>query len=168
LSRKRRFGPGLSAKVRKNSPSISSLGVIDRDGRPWHFSLSFDGKGSDEMPRKKAHPENSGKAPDPEYGFELPLRMTVEGKTGSGEDFQEETVLDYMSYKTALFELKNEVVPGTPLKLIISLPPKLSEKKRLCLAVRGHVDLVRASNNRMAPSVTLKLGSRYIIKPDES
>ena len=99
-------------------------------------------------------------------GFELGLPMRVLGRDTSGRDFEERTVLETMSPAEAAFELRNPIERGTDLKLIVSLPPKLSEAGELNLVIRGRVvSLASAGHGRSGLRVSLKLESRYIIKP---
>ena len=92
--------------------------------------------------------------------------MRVLGRDTSGRDFEERTVLETMSPAEAGFELRSPIERGTDLKLIVSLPPKLSEAGELNLVIRGRVvSLASAGQGRSGQRVSLKLESRYIIKP---
>lgn len=100
--------------------------------------------------------------------FNLPLPTLVEGKDASGRSFQERTVLFYISHHGASFNMKNTALLGSPLKLIIDLPPSLAEDKSLKLVIRGRIALVEA--NESSPSkqrVSLRFESRYLIQTDE-
>ncbi len=93
--------------------------------------------------------------------------MTVQGRDPSGHDFEEETVLDYMSHSQASFVLKNAVIRESQLKLIIGLPPKLSEDQDLKLIIRGRVAfLERSREGDASQRVSLALESKYVIKPE--
>jgi hypothetical protein len=99
-------------------------------------------------------------------GFELGLPMRVLGHDADGRDFEERTVLQTMSHTSAAFELRSPVARGSELKLIVSLPPKLSEAGDLTLVIRGRIlSLVTAGPDGKLPRVLLKLESRYVIKP---
>lgn len=101
-----------------------------------------------------------------ENGFNMSLPMLVEGTDAAGVEFKEETILSFMSHKMATFDLKAPVLAGTKLKLIVALPPRLSEGDDLKLAVRGDVFLVEASpEDQSKQRVFLNLESRYIISP---
>jgi len=92
--------------------------------------------------------------------------MTVQGRDPSGRDFEEETVLDYMSHTQASFVLKNAVSRESQLRLIIDLPPKLSEDRDLKLIIRGRVAFLEHRREGDASRrVSLALESRYVIKP---
>jgi hypothetical protein len=93
--------------------------------------------------------------------------MTVQGRDPAGRDFEEETVLDYMSHSHASFILKNVVIRESQLKLIIGLPPKLSEDRDLKLIIRGRVAfLERRREGEASQRISLALESRYVIKPE--
>ena len=105
--------------------------------------------------------------PGDEHGFKLALPMMVQGRDPSGRDFEEETVLDYMSHSHASFVLKNTVIRESQLRLVISLPPKLSEDRDLKLIIRGRVAfLERRRGGDASLRVSLALDSRYVIKPE--
>jgi hypothetical protein len=108
-----------------------------------------------------------GKPRGDERGFQLNLPAKVTGRDASGREFEEETKVDFMSQAAATFDLKTPVIQGGELKLILSLPQKLSEDKDLKLAVRGRIAYMeRRQAGSGAAKVFLKLESRYIIKPD--
>jgi hypothetical protein len=94
--------------------------------------------------------------------------MRVLGHDASGRDFEERTVLETMSFATAVFELRNPVIRGADLKLIVKLPPKLSEADELNLAIRGRIVSVGpAGPEGKGRRVSLKLESRYVIRPSK-
>jgi hypothetical protein len=99
-------------------------------------------------------------------GFELGLPMRVVGRDRSGRDFEERTVLETMSHTEAAFELRSPTARGADLKLVVSLPRKLSDGGELNLVIRGRViSLASAGQGRSGQRVSLKLESRYVIKP---
>jgi len=98
-------------------------------------------------------------------GFELGLPMRVLGRDTSGRDFEERTVLETMSHAEAVFALRSPIARGTDLRLVVSLPPKLSDAGELNLVIRGRVvSLVSAGQRTPHQRVALKLESRYVIK----
>jgi hypothetical protein len=118
------------------------------------------------MLKKGLSPATTGSRPGNEHGFKLALPMTVQGRDPSGGDFEEETVLDYMSHSQASFVLKNTVSRESQLRLIIDLPPKLSEDRDLKLIIRGRVGFLEHRLEVDASRrVFLVLESRYVIKP---
>jgi hypothetical protein len=118
------------------------------------------------MLKKGLSPATTRSRPGDEHGFKLALPMTVQGRDPSGRDFEEETVLDYMSHSRASFVLKNTVSRESQLRLIVDLPPKLSEDRDLKLIIRGRVAfLERHHEGDASRRVSLALESRYVIKP---
>jgi hypothetical protein len=99
-------------------------------------------------------------------GFELGLPMRVMGRDASGRDFEERTVLRIMSHASAAFDLRRLVIRGSDLKLIVSLPPKLSAAGDLNLVIRGRIiSIGTTGRDGKGRRVSLKLESRYVIKP---
>ena len=91
--------------------------------------------------------------------------MRVLGRDTSGRDFEERTVLETMSHAEAVFALRSPIARGTDLRLVVSLPPKLSDAGELNLVIRGRVvSLVSAGQRTPHQRVALKLESRYVIK----
>jgi hypothetical protein len=104
-----------------------------------------------------------------EQGFSIPLQTVVEGKNSSGSEFNEKTVLNYISHNGSSFWMANSVPVGSELKLVIDLPPKLSEEKNLKLIVKGRVVFIEAPKDQdLRHRVSLKFENKYIIKDDES
>jgi len=119
------------------------------------------------MLRKEPSPATTRRRPGDEHGFKLALPMTVQGRDPAGRDFEEVTVLDYMSHSHASFILKNAVIRESQLRLIISLPPKLSEDQDLKLIIRGRITfLERRREGEASQRISLALESRYVIKQE--
>jgi len=109
------------------------------------------------------HHKASGK------GFKLPLPALVEGRDSNGQPFQEKTTLSYISYQGSSFWLMNSVFVGSELRLIIDLPPNLSEEQSLQLIIKGRVAFVEATNGKDSKErVSLQFDSKYIIKENVS
>jgi hypothetical protein len=103
-----------------------------------------------------------------EKGFSIPLNTQIQGKDPEGNEFNEKTVLSYISHSGSSFWMANAVVEGSQLKLIIDLPPKLSDEKNLKLIIKGRVVFVEAPKNEdPRHRVSLKFENKYIIKDDE-
>lgn len=150
--------------MRGKSPFISSLEVIDRTGATCDFSIAKE-KEETMMP-KGTPPEPVRTATREGPGFELGLPMRVLGRDVSGREFEERTILQMMSHASAAFELRSPVLRGSDLKLIVSLPPKLSDAGDLNLVIRGSIVSVGpAGPDGKGRRISLKLESRYIIKP---
>jgi hypothetical protein len=104
-----------------------------------------------------------------EQGFSIPLQTLVEGRDVSGREFNEKTVLNYISHNGSSFWMANSVPVGSELKLIIDLPPKLSEEKDLKLIIKGRVVFVEAPKDQdPRHRVSLKFENKYIIKDEET
>jgi hypothetical protein len=105
---------------------------------------------------------------DGEHGFSIPLNTQIQGKDTSGQEFNEKTTLSYISHNGSSFWMANCVAEGSELKLIIDLPPKLSDEKNLKLIIKGRVVFVEAPKNEdPRHRVSLKFENKYIIKDDE-
>ncbi len=103
-----------------------------------------------------------------EQGFNIPLQTQIIGQDSKGNDFHEKTVLAYISHNGSSFWMVNDVVEGSELKLVIDLPPKLSDEKKLKLIIKGKVVFVEAPKNEdHRYRVSLKFDNKYIIEDDE-
>jgi hypothetical protein len=148
-----------------NSPLISSKGVIDRPDWAWHFRLSTKEKEADMLSKLSSSP--FGKTERKDQIFNLPLPTVVEGRDAAGRQFQEKTVLYYISHKGASFNLTNLVVLGSKLKLFIDLPSAMAEDKNLKLVINGKVALVEANHSSsLKQRVSLRFENKYFIKED--
>ena len=72
-----------------------------------------------------------------EWLFELPLSVLVEGNISRGKKFKEETILQNISSGGAYFCLDSGVTVGSKLKLVIEVPDKLTEGKKVKLSLGG-------------------------------
>lgn len=112
-------------------------------------------------------PFQPGKTDRKDQIFNLPLPTVVEGKTATGISFQEKTVLFYISHHGATFNLSHSIALGSKLKLIIDLPPSLSDDKNLKLVINGKVALVEANRSHASKQrVSLRFENKYFIKAD--
>jgi hypothetical protein len=103
-----------------------------------------------------------------EYGFSMPLDIRIHGKDTQGEDFNEKTVLTYISHNGSSFWMANSIAEGSELKLIVDLPPKLADDKNLKLIIKGRIVFVEAPKNKNPKHrVSLKFENKYIIKDEE-
>lgn len=100
-------------------------------------------------------------------GFAFPLPTLVVGLNACGKEFTEDTVLSYINHLGSSFCLNNPVSIGTRLKLIIHLPEKLSQDKKLKLVIRGKVAKAEVFRERPAgQKVTVRFEGKYVIKPE--
>jgi c-di-GMP-binding flagellar brake protein YcgR len=72
-----------------------------------------------------------------EWRFDLPLKTVIEGKLPAGKTFHEETKLENISSGGAYFCLDSGVVVGSKLNLMIELPDKLTDGKKMKLWIGG-------------------------------
>jgi hypothetical protein len=108
-----------------------------------------------------------GKAEGKDQIFNLPLPTVVEGRDASGRAFQEKTVLFYISHQGASFNLASPVALGSKLKLVIDLPPSLSDDQNLKLIINGRVALVEANHSHPSRQrVSMRFENKYFIKAD--
>jgi len=118
-----------------------------------------------DMPAKSLLTPGTGERKD--QIFNLPLPTVVEGRDAAGRSFQEKTVLFYISYHGASFNLSRPVTIGSRLKLLIDLPPSLAEDQNLKLVINGRVALVEANDSRhQRHRVSLRFENKYFIKAD--
>lgn len=103
-----------------------------------------------------------------ERGINLPLPAVVEGKSQSGKDFKEKTVLSYISHQGSSFWLTNSVVLGSDLKLVIDLPISLAAERNLKLIINGKVASVEVMKKKDSKKqISLRFENKYIIKADD-
>ncbi|MBN2265530.1 MAG: PilZ domain-containing protein [Candidatus Aminicenantes bacterium] len=72
-----------------------------------------------------------------EWRFDFPLDTLIEGSQADGAKFSEETLLENISSGGAYFTLDSGVVVGSKVHLLIELPEKLADGKKLRLRVGG-------------------------------
>lgn len=72
-----------------------------------------------------------------EWRFELPLSATAQGNLPDGEKFQENVTLQNISSGGVYFSLDSGVIVGSKLNLVIDVPSKLSEGKKVKLCLGG-------------------------------
>lgn len=108
---------------------------------------------------------NSAKDISAVSGFKLNLPASVEvHKSGSGS-FKEDTIISFINHAGTIIELKNNVEPGTILRLSIALPSTLDSGNELTLIIRGTVvDVERPPEKEGLFKVAVKFESKYIIK----
>lgn len=104
----------------------------------------------------------------PPREFAMPLPMKVSGIDVRGQEFQETSVLSSISSEEASFLLKTEVERQSLLKLVIPLPPKLSDGQPLNLVLKGKVVSVEPVHGEdKGKKILLRLDSRYFIGESE-
>jgi len=97
-----------------------------------------------------------------EWRFDLPLPAMVEGVLPQGDTFHEKTTLQNISSGGAYFTLDSSVTVGSKLKLIIDLPPNLTEGKRVRLRLAGMtVRLSRSAGAGKKQGIALRFNEDY-------
>jgi c-di-GMP-binding flagellar brake protein YcgR len=74
-----------------------------------------------------------------EWRFELPLSAVVQGELPLGKKFQEVVKIKNISATGAFFSLEPRIVVGTKFVLIIDLPEKATDGKKIQLKIEGFV-----------------------------
>ncbi len=100
-----------------------------------------------------------------EWRFDLPLSIVIEGKLPGGKKFQEETLLENISSGGAYFCLESGVIVGSKLNLVIELPDKLTEGKKMRLKLGGitvRLEKVRKASKRQGVAVRFSKDYRFI------
>ena len=150
------------------SPLISSIEVIDHSKYMCDFTPANTRKRKQGMYRKIPEENFRSVGFNQEEGFNLPLRMTVEGLDIAGKQFLENTHLTYISHQGSSFWLRALVKEGTDLKLSIDLPANLAQDADLKLVIRGKVVFIEAPKSKdNRQRISLKFENKYIIQPEK-
>jgi c-di-GMP-binding flagellar brake protein YcgR len=115
-------------------------------------------------PKKKSKPLPKDLAVNRrrEWRFDLPLTMMIEGKLADGKRFHERTLLENISSGGAYFCLDTGVVVGSKLNLVIELPKKLADGKKLRLKIGGiTVRLEKADKKYKRQGVALRFNNDF-------
>jgi c-di-GMP-binding flagellar brake protein YcgR len=83
-----------------------------------------------------------------EWRFELPLAAIVEGHLPQGRNFKETTILKNISSGGAYFCLDSGVIVGSKLNVILELPERLTEGKKVKLCLGGITVRLEASDKK--------------------
>lgn len=104
-----------------------------------------------------------------EWRFELPLSVLVEGKISRGKKFKEETILQNISSGGAYFCLDSGVTVGSKLNLVIEVPDKLTEGKKVKLSLGGlTVRLEKPTQKGKKQGIALRFSKKFeFITKDE-
>jgi len=97
-----------------------------------------------------------------EWRFELPLSAIVEGKLPDGKKFQEKVTLQNISSGGAYFILDSGVIVGSNLNLVIEVPSKLNEEKKLKLCLGGlTIRLEQPSKKGKKQGIALRFQKKF-------
>ncbi len=123
---------------------------------------------------KKSLPKAAGEIPlvtsnrRREWRLDLPLPTLIEGKLPRGEKFREQTVLGNISSGGAYFTLESGVVVGSKLNIIIDLPAKLTEGRRMKLLLGGvtvRLEEIDKKANTQGVAVRFHKDFRFVAEP---
>lgn len=104
-----------------------------------------------------------------EWRFELPLPAQVEGELPRGNKFKEKTTVQNISSGGAYFCLDSGITVGSKLNLVIDLPSKLTEGKKVKLKLGGlTVRLNKPQRGDKKQGIALSFDEDYAFIPDES
>ena len=103
-----------------------------------------------------------------EWRFELPLPAEVEGKIPRGKKFKEKTTVQNISSGGAYFCLDSGITVGSKLNLVIDLPSKLTEGKKVKLKLGGlTVRLNKLQRGEKKQGIALSFDEDYAFISDE-
>jgi len=101
-----------------------------------------------------------------EWRFDLPLKTVIEGKLPQGDKFHEVTELQNISSGGAFFCLDSGVVVGSKLNLMIELPDKLTDGKKMRLWIGGiTVRLEKPDSKAKRQGVAVRFSNEFKVLP---
>lgn len=120
-------------------------------------------------PKKRASPPDHPKINRrKEWRLELPLPGTAEGKLPKGKKFKEVMTLNNISSGGAYFCLDSGVIIGSKINLVLTLPDKLGEQKKLKLCLGGiTIRLEEADKMSKKHGVAIRFAESYSIIPEK-
>ena len=99
--------------------------------------------------------------------MDLPLTAEIEGKLPQAKKFQEQTKLENISSSGAYFCLDSGVVVGSKLNLIIELPKKLTEGKKMKMRLGGiTVRLEKPDKKTKKQGVAVRFSKDFRVIPE--
>lgn len=120
-------------------------------------------------PRKRVSPPDHPKINRrKEWRLELPLSGRAEGKLPKGKKFKEVMTLNNISSGGAYFCLESGVIIGSKINLVLALPDKLTEQKKLKLCLGGiTIRLEEAGKAGKKHGVAIRFSESYSIIPEK-
>jgi c-di-GMP-binding flagellar brake protein YcgR len=101
-----------------------------------------------------------------EWRFDLPLKTAIQGKLPAGNKFCEETKVENISSGGAYFCLDSGVVVGSKLNLMIELPDKLTDGKKMKLWIGGiTVRLEKPGTKSRKQGVAVRFSDDFKVLP---
>jgi c-di-GMP-binding flagellar brake protein YcgR len=102
-----------------------------------------------------------------EWRLDLPLIAEIEGKLPYGKKFREATKLENISSGGAYFCIDSGVVVGSKLNLIIELPRKLTEGKKMRMRLGGiTVRLEKPNKRSKKQGVAVRFSKNFRVIPE--
>jgi len=103
-----------------------------------------------------------------EWRLDLPLTTEIEGKLPYGKKFREATKLENISSGGAYFCMDSGVVVGAKLNLIIELPRKLTEGKKMRMRLGGiTVRLEKPDKKTKKQGVAVRFSKDFMVIPEK-
>jgi c-di-GMP-binding flagellar brake protein YcgR len=103
-----------------------------------------------------------------EWRLDLPLAAEIEGKLPHGKKFREATKLENISSGGAYFCMDSGVVVGSSLNLIIELPRKLTEGKKMRMRLGGiTVRLEKPDKKTKKQGVAVRFSKEFRVIPEK-
>jgi c-di-GMP-binding flagellar brake protein YcgR len=103
-----------------------------------------------------------------EWRLDLPLTAEIEGKLPHGKKFREATKLENISSGGAYFCMDSGVVVGSSLNLIIELPRKLTEGKKMRMRLGGiTVRLEKPDKKTKKQGVAVRFSKDFRVIPEK-
>lgn len=103
-----------------------------------------------------------------EWRLDLPLTAEIEGKLPHGKRFREATKLENISSGGAYFCMDSGVVVGSSLNLIIELPRKLTEGKKMRMRLGGiTVRLEKPDKKTKKQGVAVRFSKDFRVIPEK-
>jgi Tfp pilus assembly protein PilZ len=103
-----------------------------------------------------------------EWRFELPLTAVVRGQTPQGKKFEETAKLNNISSTGAYFKLDSNVIIGSRITLVIDLPEKATDGKKIQLKITGitvRLEQTGASSRKQGVAVHFDRDYRFVAAP---
>jgi c-di-GMP-binding flagellar brake protein YcgR len=103
-----------------------------------------------------------------EWRLDLPLTAEIEGSLPQGKKFREAIKLENISSGGAYFCMDSGVVVGSNLNLIIELPQKLTEGKKMRMRLKGiAVRLEKHDKKIKKHGVAVRFSKNFLVIPDK-
>ena len=103
-----------------------------------------------------------------EWRLDLPLTAEIEGKLPHGKKFREATKLENISSGGAYFCMDSGVVVGTKLNLIIELPRKLTDGKKMRMRLGGiTIRLEKPDKKTKKQGVAVRFSKDFQVIPEK-